>query len=605
MSDEDPLVNGVLLSTLRVVDLKEALDERGLSKIGNKQILQDRLRDSLLGRDRDSPLTSPTKSASSTKLGSPPTNPLVAEYLAKQQAALQEAKVAHPHLPAQDEETVKKAPKVETEAEAEQTGVDEERKKDSEDSESVQTPKNDKRKEEKAKATSGKSEGEKNSVEQIPVDPEICKQEEDPVPERADRTEKGNEFSVKVEDLTSQDSESETSSSDEPDEKMNEAIAGEDSAREKTAESHIIPPEKEKKETKKAQTTTTKPADDDLELDYGDENEDEKDREETTEAEKSTKNGLSEGTETKKKSSNGTARVEVLSEGKIRDRAHRVSSPSSRHPVSDVVHIRGLVRPFTENMLRNEITKDGANILDFWMDKVKSHCFVKLDSLESATAVRNAMSGKHWPDSNPKELSVCYDTDENMERYKEGKVDAKPLIATIGSITGRSRPERVSTSSSAVAPPSRGNLRVTVEAAVRENTKREVAVKKEPDQSKPRSVRPSEQEKGRDRRVETEERKRRRSPSPQSSRSRFDEKRLRRIDEDHDRLRDGGDGRNLRREPIEEEIPTKTPDELFKKTSTTPALYFLPLTDEQVAQKQKLSLNNKSEQEMRFWNSAT
>lgn len=50
----------------------------------------------------------------------------------------------------------------------------------------------------------------------------------------------------------------------------------------------------------------------------------------------------------------------------------------SRHPVSNVVHIRGLTRPFTEGQLRAEIQKNCGEIVDLWMDKVKSHCFVKV-----------------------------------------------------------------------------------------------------------------------------------------------------------------------------------------------------------------------------------
>ncbi len=41
---DDPVVNGKLLSDLRVVDLKEELERRGLSKAGNKTILQARLK---------------------------------------------------------------------------------------------------------------------------------------------------------------------------------------------------------------------------------------------------------------------------------------------------------------------------------------------------------------------------------------------------------------------------------------------------------------------------------------------------------------------------------------------------------------------------------
>lgn len=40
----DPIVNGRLLSSLRVVDLKQELEKRGISKSGSKKELVDRLR---------------------------------------------------------------------------------------------------------------------------------------------------------------------------------------------------------------------------------------------------------------------------------------------------------------------------------------------------------------------------------------------------------------------------------------------------------------------------------------------------------------------------------------------------------------------------------
>ena len=46
MSDRkpEPLVNGKALSSLRVVDLKQELEKRGISKSGSKKDLVDRLR---------------------------------------------------------------------------------------------------------------------------------------------------------------------------------------------------------------------------------------------------------------------------------------------------------------------------------------------------------------------------------------------------------------------------------------------------------------------------------------------------------------------------------------------------------------------------------
>lgn len=43
-SDDELLINGKSLSSLRVVDLKEELEKRGLSKSGNKKELIEKLR---------------------------------------------------------------------------------------------------------------------------------------------------------------------------------------------------------------------------------------------------------------------------------------------------------------------------------------------------------------------------------------------------------------------------------------------------------------------------------------------------------------------------------------------------------------------------------
>ncbi|VDP25680.1 unnamed protein product [Soboliphyme baturini] len=69
MSSGEEEIDGKPIGELRVIDLKELLDKRGLSKTGSKTALVKRLRESC-GSD------------------------LVAEYLEKQQIALQAAKKA-------------------------------------------------------------------------------------------------------------------------------------------------------------------------------------------------------------------------------------------------------------------------------------------------------------------------------------------------------------------------------------------------------------------------------------------------------------------------------------------------------------------------------
>lgn len=49
----------------------------------------------------------------------------------------------------------------------------------------------------------------------------------------------------------------------------------------------------------------------------------------------------------------------------------------ARYPVSKIVHVRNLVRPFTLPQLKNFLGKLGkVEDNSFWIDKIKSHCLV-------------------------------------------------------------------------------------------------------------------------------------------------------------------------------------------------------------------------------------
>lgn len=50
-----------------------------------------------------------------------------------------------------------------------------------------------------------------------------------------------------------------------------------------------------------------------------------------------------------------------------------------RHPVSKLIHIRNLKRPFTTTTLQNMLSNFGKLDTDnFWIDKVKSNCIAKV-----------------------------------------------------------------------------------------------------------------------------------------------------------------------------------------------------------------------------------
>ena len=64
-------------------------------------------------------------------------------------------------------------------------------------------------------------------------------------------------------------------------------------------------------------------------------------------------------------------------------------SPSpARRPVSQIVHILHLVRPFTLGQLKELLGRTGTIAEDkgFWIDKIKSHCYVKVSCSELVTS---------------------------------------------------------------------------------------------------------------------------------------------------------------------------------------------------------------------------
>ncbi|KAJ1368625.1 hypothetical protein KIN20_029801 [Parelaphostrongylus tenuis] len=89
MSVEDPLVNGIPLSSLRVVDLRDELEKRGLSKIGNKSVLTERLKAHICENElQNSGGETAVKEKSSAEVSTSGPQ-LVAAYLARQAEMLE------------------------------------------------------------------------------------------------------------------------------------------------------------------------------------------------------------------------------------------------------------------------------------------------------------------------------------------------------------------------------------------------------------------------------------------------------------------------------------------------------------------------------------
>ncbi|XP_062587910.1 apoptotic chromatin condensation inducer in the nucleus-like, partial [Saccostrea cucullata] len=249
--------------------------------------------------------------------------------------------------------------------------------------------------------------------------------------------------------------------------------------------------------------------------------------------------------------------------------ARRSPSPP-RKPVSNVVHIRNLVRPFTLNQLKELLKRTGNLVEDsFWIDNIKSHCIVTYEKEEEATATRKALHGTQWPSSNPKVLRVEYASQEELERFQNAD---KPIVITkeVKQDTRKEREEK--------------------ERAEREA--RREARKKEEEEEKKRRRTPPMREWDRHKIRQSQEREegpprrgRSRSRSPKRGRGRSGEQDSR---------------RDRRDQKVEDEPPAKLLDDLFKKTKTTPCIYWIPLSEEQASLREKKRQEEKEEQE-KMW----
>ncbi|CAI4225222.1 unnamed protein product [Auanema sp. JU1783] len=635
MSDEDPLVNGEKLSSLRVVDLKSELEKRGLSKMGNKSALAERLKEFLLngqGTPAGTPVKDPAKTpvvenpmvaayrakqrallegkcpsrSSSTEANSPASSPQkntsASESPCKQDAIVKEEEVSFrdikPALVRDDghsdnDEASKRVFVTEsTETDKARNDSDDEEFIIKEGSEGDPNPNvilqkpgvdntydhnveevgknspsvNENSNTEPDESTlegkpSNSSTSESASPSQSKSNSPGKKSPSPPPREEKPHTIRDNDEEL-VKPSVNEEPESEPEKSPEPavqDEPMSdpepekkkvperepepeperevqpEPVAEPEPEPEQPAVSIPVASEKSGKE-KPTKVYKEERADEELELDYGDEVEEDKDKDDQ---------GSNES-RTKRESIQAPAQSSDSSSNK----------PPSRNPVSAILHIRGLVRPFTDRQLKTEICQHGGEIVDFWIDKIKSHCFIKMASSEQANAVREIMHETTWPQSSPKLLSVQFDTDDNMKRHKSGGSDESAgAVSRSTSIDVKDRERHVIGS----LPGRNGSLRVTVEAAIRDNQKRDNEIKER--QGRETKVR-DEEKKRSEKKTDDHENERKRRYSHGSPHRDAVEKKLPRSEK--------------------EDVPAKTADSLFMKTKAKPEIYYMPLTEEEV-----------------------
>ncbi|CAH0749136.1 unnamed protein product [Diatraea saccharalis] len=237
--------------------------------------------------------------------------------------------------------------------------------------------------------------------------------------------------------------------------------------------------------------------------------------------------------------------IQMLSNRKIsivKENDSIIARPPSppRNKQSCILYITNLVRPFTLAQLRNLLQRTGRIVEEgFWIDRIKSKCYVKYENEDQAVETRHALHGVTWPVSNPKTLQVDFSTDEAFEMAKTNEETDKAQISTIPG---------------------------TVEDWLREqDMKRE----RGEDKSFERKAAMREWDMGKnDKDKDGKEKLRRPDDRP------MDKRRHRSIE------RSPEPARKFKKK--EEEAPAKLLDDLFRKTKTTPCIYWLPLSAETV-----------------------
>ncbi|KAJ0233519.1 SAP domain-containing protein [Hirschfeldia incana] len=101
----------------------------------------------------------------------------------------------------------------------------------------------------------------------------------------------------------------------------------------------------------------------------------------------------------------------------------RVVPPSSKEP-TDSLRIDRFLRPFTLKAVQELLGKTG-NVTSFWMDSIKTHCYVSYSSVEEAAATREAVYNLQWPPNGGRLLTAEFVGSEEVKAKLEPP-QAKP-----------------------------------------------------------------------------------------------------------------------------------------------------------------------------------
>ncbi|KAL9147953.1 hypothetical protein ABFS82_12G009700 [Erythranthe guttata] len=216
--------------------------------------------------------------------------------------------------------------------------------------------------------------------------------------------------------------------------------------------------------------------------------------------------------------------------------------PPSSKPPSNSLRIDRFLRPFTLKAVQELLGKTGT-VTSFWMDQIKTHCYVSYSSVEEALETRNAVYNLQWPPNGGRLLLAEFVDPQEVKTRVEAPL-ASPLTPSTSAVPAF-----------ATTQPHQPN--VPPQPSPRQQIQRH--------QLPPPTLPPP--------------------PPPMLSNPPLARERLQLS---RDRI-------NLPPPPpLSEKVdpPIVTLDDLFRKTKAIPRIYYLPLSDEQVAAKLKAQGKN-------------
>ncbi|KAL3340032.1 hypothetical protein AABB24_028577 [Solanum stoloniferum] len=230
--------------------------------------------------------------------------------------------------------------------------------------------------------------------------------------------------------------------------------------------------------------------------------------------------------------------------------------PKSSKTATNSLKIENFLRPFTLKAVQELLARTGE-VCSFWMDQIKTHCYVTYSSVEEAIETRNAVYNLQWPPKGGRLLVADFVAPQQVQTKIDGREPSTPE-------TNHS-PAVPPASSSVQAPPAWQQGR-------KQQVESEHPLTRQPPPAPPTALpikerlAPPAWQQGRKQQVESEHPLMRQAPPAPPSAPPIKERLAPPVADKND-------------------PPVITLDDIFRKTKAAPRIYYLPLTDEEVAKK--------------------